>query len=149
MEENTMEDLSGVETEDILTPGVYNTIPGVGETPIKNPGVDNLDVDVKIEIPPEYTGTVKYTGVEICKIPGVTTDTNATDLPSTKLLTEEGEIPHLSALTPPTQAIYGMECLRKNQKRDYSYRFFAVMYHTSTHVSFDRVQASLRNKSSE
>ena len=47
-----------LEMEYIETPGVYNAIPGVEYLPIETPVMDNLDIDVKVEMPPEDTGTV-------------------------------------------------------------------------------------------
>ena len=51
----------------------------------------------------------------------------------------EKEIPddkvyHPITLTTSTQAVYGMDRLRKNRKRDYSYRLAAVIRHTVTKV---------------
>ena len=47
-----------LEMEYIETPGVDNAIPGVEYLPIETPVMDNLDIDVKVEMPPEDTGTV-------------------------------------------------------------------------------------------
>ena len=147
-----MEYIPGVEMEDIAIPGAENATPGVEAPPIETPGVDNLDVVVKVEIPPEDTNTVKPTGVEKSETTIVTEHNKATDPQdteedhtSTKPLVSKGKwetpdkgIPHLSALMPSTQAVYGMDCLRKNRKRDYSYRFSAVMHHTMMQVSLNQ-----------
>ena len=67
------------------------------------------------------------------------------DHTSTKPLVSKGKwetpdkgIPHLSALMPSTQTVYGMDCLRKNRKRYYSYRFSAVMQHAMMQVSLNQ-----------
>ena len=61
-------------------------------------------------------------------------DTEATDLPRTKPIADKGKIPHPSSLTPSTQDVYRVYCLRKNCKRDYTYRIYAVMHYERTQV---------------
>ena len=50
--------------------------------------------------------------------------------------TPDDKFYHPCALTPSTQAIYGMDRLRKNRKRYFSYRFLAIIYYVMTQVSF-------------
>ena len=40
----------------------------------------------------------------------------------------EDELSHPSTLTPSSQDVYGMDGLRNNRKREYSYRFASVMH---------------------
>ena len=56
------------------------------------------------------------------------------------------EVSHPSTLTPSTQAVYRMDRLRKNRKRDYSYRFASVMHHEMTQMSLKRGLKQFKEK---
>ena len=48
------------------------------------------------------------------------------------------ELSHPITLIPSTKAVYGMERLINNRKRNYSYQFPSVMHHAMTQVSLKR-----------